>query len=498
MRFSSRAVLALVLSTALATPMLVAPVLAQTIATDPLIAIDAEQIPGDFSTAIADAAPGRTLFLAGEYVTALAMLRPLADAGNPVAQNILGVSLTERNGAYGTYDAAEGFRYLLAAGAQNFGPAMQNLGDTYDETHDGFAPNIEESSRWFIAAAELGYEPAFNGAAFALVYGHGVAEDGAAGRIFLDRALNGDYRAYTLGLLGDLAYFGQGQAQDLVLSLEYYLQAAEAGNAEAAWYAAFQYMSGEGALINPAAALPLLEQAVAGNELDAIGHLSLLLSSGEADVVPDPDRAFALAMGGDEMGNGFASSVLGDFYRLGVGTEENFDLARAAYERGQERGEAEAIYQLGDMAYFGLGDPANYELAFAYYHGALEIYPDHRDSLYSIAYMQMRGEGTEVDIASATDLLQQTIEQRHLPSMIEAVELFGAPEYRGPQTDEVRARAHCLYVDALGRLPMDDGDNIDTGDIEDHVATCTRLAEELSAEDQTRAAEMAAAMAAAL
>lgn len=482
MNIASRTLMALVLSTAL-----ISPVLAQTAPTDAVIAIEAAQIPGDFSAAISEAAAGRALFLAGDHSAGLEMLQPLADAGNPVAQNILGIALTEVNAAYGTYDAAEGFRYLLAAGAQNFSPAMHNLGDTFEETHEGFAPDLEESSRWFIAAAELGYEPAFYNAAYALVNGHGVAEDSVAGRAWLDRALVGEERAYALGMLGDLAYYGQGQPVDFALALDFYVQAAQAGSSEAAWYAAYQYYYGEGTPEDEPAALPLLEQAVAGGELSAIGYLALLLSRGVGETAADPDRALAMALSGDDLGNGFASAVVGDFYRLGVGTEVNFELARAAYERGQARGNVDALYQLGDLAYFGRGVPQDYASALIYYYEALDIDPNHGGTLYSIAYMQMRGEGTEVDLASATELLEQTIAWRHGFSMTEAILLFGSPQFAGPQTDAVRARAHCIYVDVQGGPPDQ------SGDVEDHAATCARLAEELSAEDQIRAAEMAAA-----
>lgn len=483
MRVAAFAMLTFALSSGLALS-----ALAQSEPTDPVIAIQPNQIPGDFSAAMADAAEGRAMFLAGDHEAALDLLLPLADAGNPVAQNILGIALTDLNSAYVPYDAAEGFRYLLAAGAQNFGPAMHNLGDAFEETHDGFAPDLEASSSWFIAAAELGYEPAYYNAGFGLVNGNGVVADDVAGRAWLTLALDGEERGYALGLFGDLAYFGQSQPQDFAVALDYYLQAAQAGNAEGAWYAAYQYLNGEGTPIDAAAALPLLEQAVAEGEVRATGSLALLLAGIVGDVETDPDRALTIAVTGDAQGSGFASAVLGDLYRLGIGTEVDLDLARAAYERGAAHGEADAAYQLGDMAYFGRGEPVDYARAFELFHDTLAVFPAHAATLYSIAYMQMRGEGTEVDLPNAVLGLEQVLEQNNRLAIIEAIELFGSPTYAGAHSNEVRAQAYCIYVGTQGWLTEPGGD------FEDHIATCARLAETLNDEDSARAADIAATL----
>lgn len=51
---------------------------------------------------------------------------------------------------------------------------MHNLGDTYEETHDGVAPDLEASTRRYLTTAELGYETAFYDAGYAVAYGRVV------------------------------------------------------------------------------------------------------------------------------------------------------------------------------------------------------------------------------------------------------------------------------------------------------------------------------------
>lgn len=556
MRSATRALLALVLTTALTAPGFAQD---QVQPVDPLVVIDLEDIPGDFAAARAQADEGRTLFLNGDHAAALDILRPLADAGNPVAQNIMGVALTDANGAYGPYDAAAGFAFLQAAAEQDFGPAMHNLADTYEEEHEGFSPDFERSFQWYLAAAELGYVRAYFNVGYGLVNGYGTAQDFAEGRLWLERALEGDERAAALSLLGDLAYYGEGQEADAAQALALYLEAAGLGHAEAAYYAAYQYFWGEGTEQDRIAAAPLLEQALAGNEragaLNLLGDLAYYGDGQEVDhsralalyleaaglgqaeaayaaayqylhgegtevdevaafalldqavtanvpeafaflaelhadgVVPgaDPSRALALAMRGDELDDGWAAAVLGRLYRQGVPghVDVDFEAARAAYARGAERGQSGALWVLGRMAYFGEGEAVDHARAYDYFRQAVDMAPDYGTALYAMAYMEMRGEGTPRDLAAATAHLVAALAAGDEAAMVAGVILFGSPTYEGPQSDPVRAFAHCIGSEAAGWLQGED-----RGDLSEHFATCERLSAELSPEDQARAAEL--------
>jgi len=458
---------------------------------DPLVVIAPEDIPGDFSSARAEAQVGRALFLAGSHAAALDILRPLADAGNPVAQNIMGLALTDLNGAYGPYDAELGFGYLLAAAEQDFGPAMHNLGDSYEETHEGFAPDLEESFRWYLAAAELGYARAYYDVAYALVYGYGIEADVAAGRAWTERMLDTEDRPFALEILGELAYYGDGEPQDQARALALFEEAAAGGSSWAAYFAAYQYLHGEGTPVDDAAALPLLEQAAEGGQIEAFAYLAELHAEA---VVPgtDPSRALVLAMRGDDLGDDYAAVVLGRFYRHGVEGYVPVDphAARAAYLRGVERGQAGALRSLGLMAYFGEGAPVDHARAYDYFRQAVEMAPDYGSALYSMAYMEMRGEGTPRDLAAATAHIEAALAVGEESALVAGVILFGSPTYDGPQSDPVRAQAHCIASETAGWL-----EGQDAGDLSEHFAICARLPEELTPEDQARAAQMAEALA---
>lgn len=457
-------------------------------AQSPLDQLSAGAYAAEIARAEQEAEEGRALLAAGDHAAGIALLRPLAEDGNPVAQGYLGLVMTDPSGARGPYDPAEGLRHLTAAAEQGFGEAMHNLAIALGQDHPGFARDIGASSRWFIAAAERGVSPSFFDAGHALVNGRGVEQDIAAGLAWLGHALDGPDRGRALWVFGDLAHRGVGQDRDLARALNYYRLAAEAGDAYSAHVAGTLHFWGEGTPVDRAAALSLFEQAVEGDVDEAFAYLAILLRNGVPGRDPDPEAALVAAMEGDARGDGYAAGILGDFHRTGVGTPVDFGLARDAYLRGEARGEASAIFQLGALAYYGQGQPQDHLEAIRYYEAALAIFPDYALPLYALAYMRMRGEGGVVDIAGATAMLERAIDQRFRVAMVEGVELYGSPEYQGPQTDPVRAQAHCLYLDSVGWPARG------YGNIDDHRATCARLAVALSPEDQSRAATQAASL----
>ena len=69
------------------------------------------------------------LFASADYDAAIALWLPLAQAGNAVAQNSIGMCLIGGLGA--EPDPAAGAKWLLAAAAQGHAEAQRNLADAY-------------------------------------------------------------------------------------------------------------------------------------------------------------------------------------------------------------------------------------------------------------------------------------------------------------------------------------------------------------------------------
>ena len=111
---------------------------------------------------------GRTAFNRGDYATALALFRPLAEQGNAFAQYNLG--LMYNNGEGVPQDYAEAVRWYLLSTEQGNSGAQNNIGGMYYRG-EGLPQNNAEALRWFRQSAEKGLvEAQYN---LGVMYGNG-------------------------------------------------------------------------------------------------------------------------------------------------------------------------------------------------------------------------------------------------------------------------------------------------------------------------------------
>ena len=112
----------------------------------------------------------------GDFATALALLRPVAEQGDARAQNSLGIMFAHGSGV--PLDPVEARKWYLLSAAQGYGAAQFNLGQLH-RLGQGVPKDYAEAAKWYRLAAEQGYvEACFNlGVMFAI--GDGVALDNA-------------------------------------------------------------------------------------------------------------------------------------------------------------------------------------------------------------------------------------------------------------------------------------------------------------------------------
>jgi TPR repeat protein len=188
----------------------------------------------------AKAAAGR-----GEFVSAIAVLRPLAEAGNVEAQYQLGfLAFTECD----LISGREAFSLLLKAAEQGHALAMYHVATFPEFLSEPFKSPLSEEQdwSWLLRSAESGCVQAQYSAAASLA--------------------TGDW--------GD-----RPGKQDLEAAVTWYRRAAEAGHAEAQFNLASMLAEGEGCERDLAAAREWLRRSVAGGYEYAAGlvaHLDAL------------------------------------------------------------------------------------------------------------------------------------------------------------------------------------------------------------------------------
>ncbi|WP_199221274.1 tetratricopeptide repeat protein [Maritimibacter sp. 55A14] len=129
----------------------------------------------------------------GDFATAIKKWRPVAEAGNSVAQHNLGVIY--RNGLGVPINYEEAAKWSLRAAENGHAAAQNNLGVMYSYGH-GVPANDAEAARWYERAARQGHAAGQYNLGKSLEEGKGVPRDLLAAHMWFRLAeVNGSTRA---------------------------------------------------------------------------------------------------------------------------------------------------------------------------------------------------------------------------------------------------------------------------------------------------------------
>ncbi len=165
----------------------------------------------------------------GDFATAYALARPLADRGLAVAQLVLGVMY---GGGHGVpHDDAEAANWLRRAAEQGRPEAQTLLGVMYAKGQ-GVTRNDARAAIWFRKAADQGHAAAQSNLGLRYAEGRGVAQDDAEAAAWFRKAADGGL-AEARTILGLLYVRGQGMTQNYLLAHMWFNLAAAQGCAAA-------------------------------------------------------------------------------------------------------------------------------------------------------------------------------------------------------------------------------------------------------------------------
>jgi TPR repeat protein len=169
-------------------------------------------------------------FKRGDYPTALKLLRPLADHGDPAAQNNLGVMYMLGKGV--PKDDAMAVTWYRKAANQGNPDGQWSLGLMYFYG-TGVAQDYAAAAAWFRKAADQGDADAQYNLGVMYYFGQGdLPQSYVEATKWLRKAANrgNDDGQFMLGLVYES---GQGVPQDYVRAYMWYHLAAAAGNQDA-------------------------------------------------------------------------------------------------------------------------------------------------------------------------------------------------------------------------------------------------------------------------
>ncbi|MDQ6675864.1 MAG: metallophosphoesterase [Acidobacteriota bacterium] len=190
----------------------------------------------------ADFEAGKRAFEKGDYATARAEWRPLAEQGAPFAAYNLGLMCTKGQG--GSPDPQQAAKWYRIAAEKGVPEAQYNLGVLYSNG-TGVPKDYTQAAQWFQKAAEKGDVNAANNLGTLYDAGEGSFRNYAeAEKWYRKAAEEGNSNSqFNLGVMYDI---GQGVKVDYREAEKWYSKAAERWNEGALCNLAILYYNGEG------------------------------------------------------------------------------------------------------------------------------------------------------------------------------------------------------------------------------------------------------------
>lgn len=275
--------------------------------------------PNIIGTAAADYQAAEKALEAGDLATAIPLLDEEAKLGNPVAAYNL--AKIYQDGAAGAPDLAKAAAYYkiaaeledaprfdgkaLGANAVQLIQAAQTysqfaLGRLY-ESGKGVPQDLQEAVRWYVRAADLGYDRA----------------QLRLGRLFRDGA--------------------EGVPQNGQLAEQYFKKAGDGGNVAAMNEIGLMYLKGKGVTANVKTAHDWFEKAAAAGSVEGDYNLGLLYQAGY-NGQPDFVRAAESFEKAANARDGLSMLALGDLYASGKGLPQNKVQAHMWYDLAKDNG----------------------------------------------------------------------------------------------------------------------------------------------------------------
>lgn len=185
--------------------------------------------------------------------------------------------------------------------------------------------------------------------------------------------------------------------QDLGTALQWYLKAAELGDAEAMFQVGKAYYFGDGVEQNYNTAMEWYQKAADKGYPGALVWVGYLYDTG-CGVPQDYETALEWYQKAAEAGNASAMYYIGNYYKDGCVVEQNTETALEWYKKAAEAGNDSAMYQLG--IYYGkTAAEKDYGLALEWYlKGAQK---GHTYCMVSAGNMYANGDGVEKNVETA-------------------------------------------------------------------------------------------------
>ena len=223
---------------------------------------------------------------------------------------------------------------------------------------------------------------------------------------------------YYLALMN---MYGRGVERDYNKTKEYIDKAIDRGYEMAAYYYGDMYKNGWSVSVDTAKAVTYLKQSfdqvkeLAKKEDVEAMHLYGLLSLDPMLGSVDSLKSFEMVKKATGLGHPIARNNLANWYKQGIGVEEDCDEALKLYKEGLDINFDRSINELGNVYYYGCGDiEVDYSKAEEYYEIAAN--QGNIQSQYLLGVIHHYGRGKSIDKDEALVWYTRSADGDHIPA----------------------------------------------------------------------------------
>lgn len=356
----------------------------------------------------------RQAFAQGNFVTALDIVRPLAEQRNRLAEYRLGIHLELGRGI--PIDITEAIRWYIRSAESGFVPAQMALGRLYSQNSEIYSQNSE----------------------------NGIITDGSEALRWYDMASLYENDAHIE--IAKMYLDGNLLPQNNIEAARRYRLAAERGSSRAQVALGIMYTEGRGVARSEAEAVHWFREAANQNNSEGQARLGLMYASG-AGVEQDVAEALHWYRRGAEGGllGRMAQRLLGDAYYQGLGVAKNPVEAARWFRIAADNLDPEAMTRLGRMYANGVGVERDLSEALRLFNMSALMGGGSEPALIA-GLMYRMGAGTQQDYFWARSHFRSAA--RHAPSdtlAADAQEFLGRMYQNGEGIPQDYITAHMWY-----------------------------------------------------
>jgi len=239
-----------------------------------------------------------------------------------------------------------------------------------------------------------------------------------AAKVAEDVSVTGGSMTHRVRLLDEAESPGsQGGMLDNDL-IQYYQFLADKGDVQAqVGLGQLFYQGGRGVDVNPEAAQNYFIQAAEAGNANAMAFLGKMHLEGSPSLIKaSNETAFNYFKKSADKSNPMGQSGLGLMYLYGRGVEKDYTKALKYFTLAADQGWVDGQLQLGIMYYTGLGVRRDYKMAVKYF--TLASQSGHVLAFFNLAQMHSTGTGVIRNCQTATELFKNVAERGSWSEMI--------------------------------------------------------------------------------